>query len=297
MFVFNLGSEVSHDEQVRIFDYSELRASSFNLNKKVNETKFKNYVCLTFDDGPDPVFTPSIVHELNSRNQRATFFLIGKYIQNQPYVTKLLLEGQHEIGNHTWSHMKLSHTSLNNASQQLMKTSIAIKNSFGSQPLWYRPPYGLTNLSVTNIAVRDGMKLLMWDVDTSDYLNPTPTILLNRVLKKTYNGAIILMHSNKKNTLTALPRILDYFEKNKYLLVTASEWYELKFQHKSISDILFARLNLEIVDIPISHNNADEVFEYIIDPSSDPNESINPLIDTNVEDQDNAEESVIPDEK
>lgn len=297
VFVFNLGSDVSNDEHFRVFDYSHLRDQSLEFNKNINTSNYQNYVCLTFDDGPDPVFTPAIVRELNRRGQRATFFLIGKYIQNQPFVTKLLIDGQHEVGNHTWSHMKLSHASFNNTTQQLMKTYIAIKNNFGVQPLWYRPPYGLTNSSVTNLAARDGMKLLMWDVDTSDYLNPSPTTLLNRVYRKSYNGAIILMHSNKKNTCIALPRILDYYEKNKYLLVTASEWYQLKYQHKSINEILLSRLDYEVYEIPSSHNNADEVIEFYVEPSIDPNEDIDPRsIVSNVE-QVNSVENVFHDEK
>lgn len=274
MFIFNLGSD-SSEGNIQHFDYTELRQQSVNLKNSIDSSNYKGYVCLTFDDGPDPYFTPAIVKELNRRNQRATFFLVGKYIQNLPTVNQLMIDGKHEVGNHTWSHIKLSHSGLGRAQDQLLKTSQSIKTYFGDEPNWYRPPYGLTNQSVNNLALNHGMRVLMWDVDTSDYLSPSPSTLLSRVSSRTFNGAVVLMHSNKANTNKSLPSILNWFERNKYLLVTASEWHQIKFHNKSIKDILLARMGVETIQLPPSHFNADLVDEITVEPSTNPNETVN----------------------
>ncbi|WCR57896.1 polysaccharide deacetylase family protein [Wolbachia endosymbiont of Ctenocephalides felis wCfeJ] len=187
------------------------------------------FVALTFDDGPSNNRTGDIVNILENYRARATFFLLGERINKKTSeVVRQIHETGHELGNHSWSHRKLTLLASKEQLQELEKTNIAIKNATEQNIKWFRPPYGCHDDSLIENTDRLNMYSILWTVDSLDWQGDEPEILVERVVSNVHNGAIILFHDhdNKSNTVEALPHIIRILKKSGYEFVTLSEWEE-----------------------------------------------------------------------
>jgi peptidoglycan-N-acetylglucosamine deacetylase len=159
-------------------------------------------VYLTFDDGPDPRWTPEVLELLARYDAKATFFMLGRNaVSNPALVARVRAEG-HAIGNHS-----VSHKYLPGLSSTRMRNEIT--GGVGSR--CFRPPYGATNTRVRNAVRAAGMRQVLWDVDPRDWSRPGSTAIAGRVLSQVYNGRVVLMHDgggDRSQTVTALDRIL-----------------------------------------------------------------------------------------
>ena len=176
---------------------------------KRKEKKEKK-VWLTFDDGPDPLTTPLILSILKKTKIKATFFLVGKEIENFPKLFKNIKTEGHAIGNHSYSHKNGWITS----------TKIYMKDFEKCQKLMpenilFRPPYGKINF--WQIRKLKKYKIILWDILSRDFVEKNPSKVKNNVLENLENGSIIVFHNNKKslfninNVLEAI--IIDIKEK------------------------------------------------------------------------------------
>ena len=168
-------------------------------------------IALTFDDGPNPAFTPQVLAVLQRYRVRATFFCIGQHVQSYPYLLRQEYGTGEVIGNHSWSHPNLTVLSSNEMWQQLRSTSLAIQRAIGVSPTLFRPPYGATNARVRAIAAQLGLSQIMWTIDTHDWQQPGVRAIVNAVLTHARNGSIVLMHDgggNRSQTVQALPQII-----------------------------------------------------------------------------------------
>lgn len=204
----------------------DLSHKSLN-NIKTFLNKKDKFVALTFDDGPSYNVTNSIISVLEDYKSKATFFLLGERINKKTYkIVEKIHKAGHEIGNHSWSHRKL--TLLNNEEQfqELEKTNIAIKRVINKELKWFRPPYGCHDNSVIKNANKLNMDSILWTIDSLDWQGDKPEVLIERVTSSLHNGAIILFHDhgNKSNTVQALPQIITILKKSGYKFVTLSEW-------------------------------------------------------------------------
>lgn len=169
------------------------------------------YVVLTFDDGPDPVYTPLILDVLAKHDAKATFFEVGRNVAKHPALTKRIHAAGHSVQNHTWTHADLRGLSATSFRQQIASTDQAIRAQTGSTPACLRPPYGGMNSTVTKRAKALGKDLVVWDIDSRDWTKPGTAAIVKRVLAGVHNGAVILMHDgggNRSQTVAALPTIL-----------------------------------------------------------------------------------------
>src|SRR5512135_142970 len=114
-------------------------------------------IALTFDDGPNPAFTPQILGMLERYGVSATFFCIGQQVQLYPALVQQTFRAGDAIGNHTWSHPVLIRLSPEAIRMQLNETSLAIQRAIGVAPWFFRPPYGATNGEVRSIASQLGL--------------------------------------------------------------------------------------------------------------------------------------------
>ncbi len=114
--------------------FSKMTYKHFQTNDKV--------VALTYDDGPSPAFTDSILEVLNHYQVNATFFMVGKEVQKYPWYVKKISEYGHEIGNHSWSHQKLIFKTPSHIMQEIMKTDSIIKSQGYAHEIMFRAPYG-----------------------------------------------------------------------------------------------------------------------------------------------------------
>ncbi|GAA1586384.1 hypothetical protein GCM10009789_44930 [Kribbella sancticallisti] len=169
------------------------------------------YVVLTFDDGPDPKYTPQILDILETYDAKATFFALGREVAANPELTLDAHERGHSVQNHTWSHPDLRKLSAASFKSQVEKTDRSIREQTDSTPNCLRPPYGAVNSLVTQRAAALGKKLMTWTVDSRDWTRPGQAAIVRRVLAEVRSGSVILFHDgggDRRQTLAALPTIL-----------------------------------------------------------------------------------------
>jgi peptidoglycan/xylan/chitin deacetylase (PgdA/CDA1 family) len=180
-------------------------------------------VALTFDDGPQPVFTPQVLRVLQQYGVHATFFCIGSQVQAYSAIVRQTVQGGNAVGNHSWSHANLTTLSPAAIRQQLSTTSAAIKRATGVAPRLFRPPYGATNETVRSIATQLGLVQTLWTIDTSDWQRPGVATIVNTVLTHAHNGNIILLHDgggDRSQTVQALSQIISGLEQRGFTFTT-----------------------------------------------------------------------------
>ncbi|MBO9727689.1 MAG: polysaccharide deacetylase family protein [Chitinophaga sp.] len=176
-------------------------------------------VALSFDDGPDAIYTPQILDILQQQEVPAAFFCIGKNIRGNEHLLKRIYADGHVIGNHTYSHdfwfdMKLSGNMLTDM-QQMDAVTV---HATGLTPRLFRPPYGVTNPNLAR-AVKAGNYLPVgWNIRSLDTVAKDETELLNRILERLTPGAVILLHDTRKITADILPQLIQGIRQQGYQL-------------------------------------------------------------------------------
>ncbi|MGW2570440.1 polysaccharide deacetylase family protein [Streptomyces sp. NPDC001537] len=149
---------------------------------------------LTFDDGPDPRYTPDILDTLAEYDVRAMFFVCGEMaVDNQDLLARMADDG-HIVGNHTWSHPLLTRLSRSEIRSEMARTSDVIENAYGERPLWFRAPYGAWNRATFQLGAHMGMEPLAWTVDTLDWTTPGTGTIVDRVEEGAAPGVVVLSH-------------------------------------------------------------------------------------------------------
>lgn len=157
-------------------------------------------VYLSFDDGPHPTITPFVLEQLNLYNAKATFFCIGKNVQEHPATYKEILARGHQVGNHTQNHLNGWKTDDQSYLANIIEASKLIQSNL------FRPPYGRISKKQANLihATIPSMKIIMWNILSADF---DTTIddkkCIDNVLFNTTNGSIIVFHDSVK----AFPRL------------------------------------------------------------------------------------------
>ncbi|MFE5730154.1 polysaccharide deacetylase family protein [Streptomyces sp. NPDC056528] len=166
---------------------------------------------LTFDDGPDPRYTPGILDTLRRHDCRAMFFVCGEMaVENQDLLRRMAAEG-HVVGNHSWSHPLIPKLRPSRIRDELGSTSEVVERVLGTAPLWYRAPYGAWNRHSFEIGAELGMEPLAWTVDTLDWTEPGADSIVRRVLDGAAPGVVVLNHDaggDRSQSVAALRRYL-----------------------------------------------------------------------------------------
>lgn len=178
-------------------------------------------IALTFDDGPIKGHTASVLKTLKKYKARATFFVLGEMVKQEPGLLKRTVAEGHEIGNHTWSHPQLTTLPAKKIRQQIQKTNDIIRKVAGVTPVLLRPPYGATNKKEIKVAKSFGMPQINWTIDPQDWRGGGG--VAGKVTSQAGAGTVVLLHDIHKGTARALPKIMAYFAKRKYKFVTVSE--------------------------------------------------------------------------
>ena len=228
--------------------YRSITAETMNpypLSYTVVQTGYKpKEVALTFDDGPDPTWTPKILKILKDNSVVGTFFMIGAEAQNNISLMKEVYREGHEIGNHTWLHPDISEISSANVDLELNLTERLFAAELGVQPLYFRPPYSIDQEPDTNdqAAPADRIQNLGYvivgdKIDTDDWdehPRKSPKEITDSVLQQIADmdarpwmrGSIILMHDgggDRQATVDALPVLIRALRANGFKIVPVSE--------------------------------------------------------------------------
>lgn len=192
-------------------------------------------VVLTFDDGPDPKYTPEILDILKEYKVKAAFFVLGENAQINPNLVKRIYDEGHEIGNHTFKHPNVADTSLLRTKVELNTTQRLIQEITGHSTVLFRPPYEAdaeldSPNEIVPILRAQNMNYTMVaeKVDPEDWATPSTNELVKRALNPIYKGEgnVILLHDaggNRTHTVEALPIIIKDLKKHGYSFVTISD--------------------------------------------------------------------------
>ncbi len=197
----------------------------------------KPILSITFDDGPHPTNTPILLDILKARRIRATFYVVGRNAKAYPELIKRMVGEGHEIGNHSWSHPRLSSLSQAGVLQQLDRTSEAIYEAVKKVPVTMRPPYGALRQSQARmIHEKRALVTTLWNVDPRDWQRPGATVVANRIVSASRNGSIILAHDIHRPTIRAMPNALDGLSNKGFhfatvsMLLGARDWSRKRFK-------------------------------------------------------------------
>ncbi|MEF3352767.1 polysaccharide deacetylase family protein [Paenibacillus sp. GYB006] len=204
------------------------------LRKKYKSTFVTNgpnvkRIALTFDDVPDPRFTPQILDVLKEYGVKATFFVNGQRVLNHPELAKRIHDEGHVIGNHSFTHPDFSKISMSAFISEIKKTEQAILPITGYIPKIIRPPYGEITEEQLIWAAEHKYRIVNWNVDSLDWKGLNKEQVLTNILSGIRPGAIVLQHggggygSKLQGTIEALPEVIKALKNQGYELVTVPE--------------------------------------------------------------------------
>jgi peptidoglycan-N-acetylglucosamine deacetylase len=206
-------------------------------------------VALTFDDGPDPELTPRVLEVLADHHARATFNVMGWNAGRHPDLVQAVVDGGHELGNHTWTHLDLTGQSASQTRHQLDLGHRAIEAAGGVRPRWFRPPRGNLTGAAVCAAAELGQDLLLWSIDRGPQGIGTPAAVADHLARAVGPGDVVGLHdgigrgtfdpdstlarrlrARRLVELAALPTALQRLQARGIRLVTASELVEATAQ-------------------------------------------------------------------
>ncbi|MEO0454542.1 MAG: polysaccharide deacetylase family protein [Verrucomicrobiota bacterium] len=166
-------------------------------------------ICLTYDDGPTPGVTDKVLNELDKRDIKATFFMIGRKVKQYASLAKEVAAAGHEVANHTYTHPVLSKLSSQRVSSELDQCQKVIEDIIGSTPVWFRPPYGAFRTNQGAIPRGKHLGVAYWSVDPRDWARPGVSTIVRKITQGTRPGSIILLHDLHHQTAQATGPVLD----------------------------------------------------------------------------------------
>lgn len=196
-------------------------ASPISVLARVPPTGLTKTVYLTFDDGPNPMWTAEILALLEANQAHASFFVVGINAAAWPWLVQREARDGDTVGDHSWSHPNLAALSMSAVSAQLSRDKTLITLLTGTAPTLWRPPYEAFNPSVLSIAKGLAMKMQLWSTTTGDWQLPGTEVIVLRVMSAVHNGTVVLFHDaggNRSETVAAIAILIPELEAAGYRL-------------------------------------------------------------------------------
>lgn len=172
-------------------------------------------VALSFDDGPDPRWTPALLDLLAARGVRATFFLVGERARRHPELVRAIVAGGHEVGNHSWHHRNAWGLGPRASVREVLGGARLLAELAGVWPRLYRPPWGIVNAAVLHVVRRLGSPVVLWSLQPEGLRPRPPDAQLAYCRARLDDGAIVDLHDAPglpgapERTLRLVPALLD----------------------------------------------------------------------------------------
>ena len=251
--IVNITSQAEPGQRKLTFDGQSTIASSTltkldTANQVVSQGQLPKKVALTFDDGPDPVYTPKVMEILESYNVRGTFFVIGQNVLAYPETARMLVSHGHEIENHTFTHPVFSLLTKEANKSQMQATNDIIYEITGTHPQYFRKPYSDRNeaTNTSDIAYLEllnelGLKASEYDIDSKDWMLESSDQIVEHVKAQfqASNGKYsqVLLHDSHQNpelTIEALPKIIEYIQSQGIEIVTVNHLADQSNNHPTV---------------------------------------------------------------
>ena len=192
----------------------------------------KKEIAITFDDGiTNPAQSQKVLAVLKKYQAPATFFCIGKNMESdtQKAVVQQMDQEGHIIANHSYSHSNFfDFFSVQRVKEEVQQTDQLIEKIIGKQPLFFRPPYGITTPRIAKAVRQTPHKTIGWSIRSLDTVIKDEKLLFDRVTKRLKNGAVLLFHDHLEHTPDFLNLFLEYVLKEGYTVVGVDELFQLK---------------------------------------------------------------------
>ena len=175
------------------------------------------HIALTFDDGPDPRYTPEVLATLDTLGMRATFFLLGTMVADNPRLAREIVAAGHEVALHGYDHRLLLRRGPNATFHDLAHGRELIEDVTGVRPTWWRPPYGVLTGPALSAARRLRLTPVLWTAWARDWTaTTTPATVVRTVERGLRPGATVLLHDSdctsalgsSRATVDALPELV-----------------------------------------------------------------------------------------
>ena len=180
-------------------------------------------IAVTFNCAWDSEDIPEILSLLEKYEAKATFFILGQWAKDNPDSVKMIAEAGHEIGTHSNTHPDMAKISAEESMAELSRSCEYIEKAGGGYPKLFRAPSGSYSSELIKTASGMGFMTIQWDVDSRDWKDKTAGEMVESVTKNVRKGSIVLFHSGKRNTLEALPQILEILKNGGYEFVKISD--------------------------------------------------------------------------
>jgi peptidoglycan/xylan/chitin deacetylase (PgdA/CDA1 family) len=174
------------------------------------EKSVRSEFALTFDDGPDPVYTEQILEILRAKKVKSTFFLVGNRAEEHPDLVRRIDAEGHELANHCYTHVQLRHCSTRQALDEVRHTGEILESISGKRCQLFRPPFGYVSRQCMAAALLERQQVVMWSIDPKDYSAESPA-QIEEIFSKRHvqNGDIILYHGTNQAAISALPAVIE----------------------------------------------------------------------------------------
>lgn len=182
----------------------------------------KKAIALTINVDWGEEYIEKMLEIFETKDVKATFFLSGKWVEKNQDLVKQIYQQGHELGNHGYSHPHPDQLTIQQNIEEIKKTEAAIEKVTNYKTSLFAPAYGEKKPHVAEAASQIGYKTIYWSLDTIDWQKPKPATIVERIVPRAFNGAIVLMHPTE-NTVLALPEIIHKLKEEGYSFLTVSE--------------------------------------------------------------------------
>jgi len=198
-------------------------------------------LALTYDDGPNDPHTLKLLDVLAKHDVRATFFMIGRYVQQRLEIARAVAQAGHVIGNHTFSHPLLIFKSGAQTRIQLVDCHQALQDAIGEHSSLFRPPFGGRRPATLRIARELGLQTVMWNVTGYDWNAPSAAVIEKKVMRQMRGGDVILLHdggdralgADRAQTVIATENLIRRYKDEGHEFVTVAEMVAVNSQRSA----------------------------------------------------------------
>ena len=208
-----------------------------------NGIRGSKQIALTYDDGPNDPHTLRLLDVLAKHSVRATFFMIGRYVQQRPDIARAVAQAGHVIGNHTFTHPLLIFESEAQTRMELVDCRQALQDAIGEPSNLFRPPFGGRRPATLRIARELGLQTVMWNVTGYDWNAPPAAVIERKVARQMRGGDVILLHdgghkaigADRAQTVIATENFVRRYRDQGYEFVTVEEMEAISRQLSAVS--------------------------------------------------------------